>query len=193
MKFVWVLLLLPCAGLAQSLHWGFFGGTAIQTPYVPQINEGTSFLPGALVEFRLPGPIALEANALYRRQGYSGPFLVDPDRDDLVGGITSRSNVFDLPVLLKYRRPLQDFINFYISSGYARRWRTESFRVSGVRGSDVPVPTFPDLSTTQNGWVLGGGVELDGGTLRMTLGYRYSRFGEFRNDKSHDVLVGFIF
>lgn len=193
MKILWLLVLLPVLGAAQSIHWGFLGGTVMQSPYIPQINEGIAFTPGALIEFRLPGPIAFEANALYRRQGFSGPFNVDPEREDVVGGITSRSNILDVPVLVKYRRPVQDFINMYIASGYARRWRSESFRVSGVRGSDAPVPTFPSQRTTQNGFAIGGGVELDGGTLRMTIGYRYSRFGGFRHDKSHDLLVSFIF
>lgn len=193
MKIVWLFLLLPVLGAAQSLHWGFLGGTVIQTPYFPQINEAISVTPGALVEFRLPGRFAVEANALYRRQGYAGPFQLDPERDDVVGGITSRSNVFDVPVLGKYRHPVLDFVNVFATSGFVRRWRTESFRVSGARGSDVPVPIFPDERRRQNGFAIGGGVELDGGTLRMSIGYRYSRLGEFRHDKSHDVLVSFIF
>jgi hypothetical protein len=193
MRIFWLGLLLAAPGAAQSFHWGLLGGTVIQTPYFPQINESVAFTPGALVEFRLPGPVAIEANAIYRRQGYAGPFNVVPERDDVVGGLTSRSNVFDLPVLLKYRKPVQDFVNIFLSSGYARRWRSESFRVSGVRGSDAPVPVIAGVSTRQNGYAIGGGAELDGGTLRMSIGYRYSRFGEFRHDKSHDVLVSFIF
>lgn len=193
MRLLPVLLLLPLPGLAQSLHWGFLASTVMQAPYHPMIAESTPFTPGLLVEFRLPGPFAIEANAIYRRQGFSAPFFVVPERADIVGGIRSRSHVFDVPVMLKYRRPVQDFIGMFIASGYARRWRSENFLVSPVRGSPAPPPVYPEQRTAQEGFAIGGGVELDGGTLRMSLGYRYSRFGEFRHDKSHDVLVSFIF
>jgi hypothetical protein len=193
MKLLWLLLLLPALGAAQSVHWGFLGGTVMQSPYIPQISEGTSFTPGGLLELRFPGRFAIEANALYRRQGYTGPFQVDEQESDLIGALTSRSNVLDVPLLLKYRHPVQDFINAFVTSGYVRRWRSESFRVSGTRETVGPVPQFPGIRTTQGGFAIGGGVELDGGTLRMSIGYRYSRLGEFRSDKSHDLLVSFIF
>lgn len=193
MKKWWAILAFPAMLGAQSVHWGILGGTAIAKPYAPQIDEGIGLTPGVLGEVRLTEAWAVEANVLYRRQGYSGPFLVAPDRDDVVGGIASRSNVLDVPVMAKYRRALQDPAKLFVNAGYARRWRRESFRVSGVRGSDVEVPSFDPLRTTQGGFVVGGGVELDGGTMRLSLGYRFSRFGEFRNDKSHDLLVSFIF
>lgn len=193
MKIFWLLIFLPVLGAAQSFHWGFLGGTVMQSPYIPQINEGVAFTPGGLVEFRLPGRFAIEANALYRRQGYTGPFQIDETPSDLVGALTSRSNILDVPVLGKYRHPVQDFINVFLTSGYVRRWRNESFRVSGTRETIGPIPQFPSERTSQSGFAIGGGVELDGGTLRMSIGYRYSRLGEFRSDKSHDLLVSFIF
>ncbi len=193
MRIFWFLLFLPVLGAAQSLHWGFLGGTVMQSPYIPQINESIAFTPGALLEFRLPGRFAVEANALYRRQGYNAPFQIDETQSDLLGAITSRSHVLDVPVLGKYRHPVQDYINAFLTAGYVRRWRSESFRVSGTRDTTGPIPQFPGIRSSQSGFAIGGGVELDGGTLRMSIGYRYSRLGEFRSDKSHDLLVSFIF
>jgi hypothetical protein len=75
---------------------------------------------GPSIEFRLPGPLALEIDALYR--GYSADrsySFIDPDYGMLFASNREETRVWDVPVRLKYRfsaARLQPFISGGISA-----------------------------------------------------------------------------
>ena len=85
MKTLWLLLMLPSAGVAGPFSLGIRGGIPL-TDFFDNVNSGNfvlqsttnRYIVGPTAELRLPAGFGLEVDALYRRFNYNSSFnLVD--------------------------------------------------------------------------------------------------------------------
>ena len=193
--------------LGQSLSIGAIGGIRAtddlrgdhvnqSNPYQTNVTGGTSseskrYVVGPVIEFGLPLHLALELDALYRRQGYrsdldiSLSFLANSALGPYGGTLRARERAdsWELPVLLKYKFPVRTF-QPYVEAGYEHRM------IHGVTDADQTVylnTAFPphrpqDTSHSRSdttwpdsdGVVTGIGVQFGFGRLLMSPEVRYT-------------------
>lgn len=134
-----------------------------------------------MVEFKLPFRLGVEIDALYRRVG------TRESTTDIVGDqfrSRDRSNSWEFPILLKYRFPGR-IRGLYASGGYAPRRIAgsgvlESICCFNPYGPSTNVTlTVRNYSTeydTSHGLVVGGGVEIRAGFLKVSPEFRYTRW-----------------
>ena len=169
----------PCC--AQRIGVGVKGGVRTTNDIVGSAtSESKRYVAGPMLDVSLPLGLGIEIDALYSRFGYrtaNGGFW---------GSFTSvtRANVWEFPILGKYRLPFP-LIHPYVSAGYAPRRVTGSYNSQGYT---VDLSTGNRQWYTQHGsWepeagggvVIGGGVELGGRHFRIAPEVRYTRW---RND-----------
>jgi hypothetical protein len=194
-----------CICLAQSLSVGAIGGIRLTDDIRSgQINASTSgqisvaggttsesrhYVVGPAVEIGLPFRLALEFDALYRREGYrtdlrvSIPLSVNPFGP--FGGTQfdrARANSWEFPLLLKYKIPLR-VIKPYVEVGYANRIIRGSIDSDLFLFSPPPTPGGRDFrSYSDTDWrdslgeVAGLGVQFAFGRLLVSPEARYTRW-----------------
>lgn len=158
---------------------------------------------GPMLELRLPGGLAVEFDALYRRFNYEADVSVI----DVITNNRTTGNAWEFPLLAKYRFS-SELVRPYIAGGVA--WNT----FSGMRQSITRVIAGQSSTTTSNdpaelrektatGIVLGAGVEVRALFLRISPEVRYTRWGKEQfldaagglrsNRNQAEFLVGFTF
>ncbi len=142
-------------------------------------------------------------DALYRREGYSSFF------SNFAGSNYSqeRANSWEFPLLLKYKLPLT-LIKPFIEGGYAPRVingtvNNNGFTVNLQTGQQTYGQSHYSTNDSSQGLVIGGGVQLNVGRLRISPQVRYTHwnnqailvtypdgptFGSLQNQV--DILVG---
>lgn len=212
-----------CLCFAQSVSIGALGGIRLTDDIRSgQINEsftdrfsaagGTTseskrYVVGPTVELELPFSLALEFDALYRREGYRTRFdiSISPLVNSIgpFGGIQfdrERANSWEFPLLLKYKIRLP-VIKPYVEAGYAHRIIEGSIDnilliapppgFSGGRG-------FNGSSNTNwlgsHGAVAGLGVQLAFGRLIVSPEARYTRWNNaaIRESVFAPAVAGFL-
>ena len=167
-----ILLLAASTCAAQRLSVGVKGGLRLTDDIEgAAVSESKRYVVGPMVEVALPHRFAVEGNALYSRFGYR------TGNSDILGGFYAeidRANVWEFPVLLKYRlRAL------YAAAGYAPRVMHGQFHVTGFSGGtargnyDFSGATSFD---TTHGLVAGAGIEFGRGHVRLAPEVRYIRW-----------------
>lgn len=181
---------------AQGIHVGLKGGLRL----TDSIKKNAAFEPqdwrftvGPSLELGLPFNLGVEADLLYRRNGYA--FTT---RDLVTGStttVTRRDSVFDLPIMLKkYYGLTGSPVRAFVAGGYALRTGLSSdFNLTtGSPGRD-------------HGFVAGSGVQIRLLPLRVSAEGRFThwngieavglpRGGEFkRNANQFEVLFGLGF
>jgi hypothetical protein len=161
---------------------------------------------GPAVELRLPLNFAVEFNALARsyRQNNSFPVQLRPDLHPYASTSMQKTNVWDFPLLLKYRFHVGS-IRPFVSAGHSwSRVSSESttlYTCTGPQGSCRPADFPQDLpggfwkhTSTQRSVVTGAGIEFRAGHLNITPELRFSHptHGNPR-DNRFTALVGFSF
>ena len=167
------------------------------------------YIVGPTVEFRLPASFAVTVDALYSRLAYDIT-LQNNSYSGLnftVAGNT-RANRWEFPTMLKYRRrigPLRPFAGAGISIRHVSAGRTsEGFCSYGIASPyscssfSVSPPTGLN-SGAAPGFVLGGGIDLGFGLLRVSPEVRFTRWNaaEVRFPSAHtnqaQILLGITF
>jgi hypothetical protein len=118
--------------------------------------------------------LAVEADALYRREGFqvsasSGSYSLFGDE---------HANLWEVPVLLKYRIPLP-IAKPFLEAGYASRVIGGSVSrnvTANLPGGVVTYGTYDSKWSNSNGFVVGGGVQFALGHLRLSPVVRYTRW-----------------
>ncbi len=153
-------------------------------------DNSSGFTGGPYAEIRL-GPLALGAEALYRRIGLEG---VGSD-----AGVTWESrqsgSMWRVPVLAKLRLPRVRLFNPFVAAGpsfmrltadvtgYSERY------ITGPGGQPVleRTSTSSSHSSSETGFTIGGGIERRLMLLRITFEGRYTRW---RGEGSTNLVYG---
>ncbi len=129
---------------------------------------------GPALDIGLPLGFAVEADALYRREGYQSSF------SNFGSSVFSaeRANSWEFPILLKYRLPFP-VVRPFLEAGYAPRVIHGSISSNYVQFLP-PLPFQHSTASTDwpvsHGLVMGGGVQLAIGPLRLSPGFRYTHW-----------------
>jgi opacity protein-like surface antigen len=173
---------------SQLLSFGVKAGVPFSDAYKASSSITSSaykdhFIVGPTVEVHLPFRLSIEADALYRRNG----FAVQGDGFN----ISSAVNDWQVPVLGKYEFHFGPFVHPFIDAGFV--YRHVSLSNSGQ--------TVLAANPNSPGFALGGGVSLKLLSLRISPEIRYthwnssavaiSSIASTRNQA--DLLVGFTF
>jgi hypothetical protein len=192
-----VILIMPCAGVAQTASLGVIGGIqgmfvlppvtpAFETNSRSYTSRAKPFTFGPTVEVSLPRGLAVEFDALYKRldynyrfEGYgSGLWMVWEDHN-----IISR---WDLPLLLKYR--LRNIAHRpHFSAGLNTNYIVNTTQVRRTGASTrLPVVLSPPVKLrdplaelthrSSEGVVVAGGFEFSIHRIRLAPELRYTRW-----------------
>lgn len=186
MKLLTLFALGMLSASSQPLTFGVKGGVpltdflnAVSSPGVENATSTTNpYIVGPTLEVHLPANLAMEFDALFRHYRYQ-------TRISPIGfyeRITTTSNAWEFPLLLKYKLPGQ-FVRPCLDGGVA--WdhlqglsATRAFAAFNVpTPTTTPVPAPPELQKkTSTGIVIGGGVEIHALFLRVSPEIRYTRW-----------------
>ena len=141
------------------------------------VSKSSEYIVGPALELRIPFGFAFEVNGLYRAAEYQ------LSANNSVGTVNAHS--WEIPYLAKFRFPIP-LLKPFISGGGAYR----SF-------TDLP----NNIATTNNAFVLGGGLELRISRLRLSSEARWLHWNSPPNNQSGirlgqnqgEVLFGLIF
>jgi hypothetical protein len=181
--FLFVLISNVC--YCQSLVLRVTGGARLTDDITsPATSESKRYIVGPMIELGLPLGFAVEADALYSREGNYFAFN---------GGSVQSTNAWEFPLLLKYRLPVP-IVKPYAEAG----WEPRVGRTCQVYYCPV------SSGTTTDGFVIGGGVQFGIGSLRLSPEIRYVRWNKpaiieviadgptFESSQNEvDLLVGF--
>lgn len=144
-------LLITPVSFGQSLAIGAIGGEMLtndlSTSWVSGVS--TRYAVGPELDIGLPLGLGFEVDALYRHENYQVPAF---------SSLVYNRNSWEFPLLVKERLGLP-LVKPFVEAGYAPRTLSQGFS-----------------SGTSHGIVLGGGVELGVGRLRVAPAIRYTRW-----------------
>jgi hypothetical protein len=205
MRSAFLITLSCCVCAAQSVSIGLIGGgRPLDTVSSPASDESKRYAIGPTIDIGLPFGLGFEVDALYSRQGFVA------SNSSSLGSttISQHANAWEFPLLLKYTTPFP-IVKPFLEVGYAPR------HISGTLdtfGSFLSSPTgqmtafnnHSDVAYTSHGLVLGGGVAINAGRVRIAPQIRYTRwnssafgfnFGDgpsfSATQNQVDILVGF--
>ncbi len=174
---------------AQRVGIGIKAGVPLTDVLKPgAITQGkvdtTRLTIGPVIDLRLPFGLGLETGALYKRfrqTGMAGSTNVDQ---------TGKS--WEFPILAKVRLP-GALVHPYVEGGYSYSRLTDI-----VKPFQTAVTNPKDLvaSVTRPGFVMGAGMEIGSGKLRLVPGLRWTRYSEssfIPSKNAIDFLVGLMF
>ena len=194
-----VVLIMPCAGVAQDVSLGLIGGiqgTFVLPPVTPAFETNSRsytsrakpFTFGPTVEVSLPRGLAVEVDALYKRLDYNYSF--EGYGSGLWIGVEDHNIIsrWDLPLLLKYR--LRNIAHRpYFSGGLNTNYIVNTTQVhrQGV-SKTLPVLVSPPVKLrnappprelnhrSSEGVVVAGGFEFSMHRIRLAPELRYTRW-----------------
>jgi hypothetical protein len=188
-KTAFVLLAFSSCTFAQHLDFGFGFGVKGGFPFTDVLETGTisnspgaslsrssDYLIGPVAELRIPFGFAVEVDGIYHPAEYHLT----------ANGITTTipAHAWEIPYLAKFRFPIP-LLKPFISGGGAYRTFT-----------DLP----NNVTTSNNAFVLGGGLELRISRLRLSGELRWLRWGSPSSNTAvrlsqnqGEVLFGFVF
>lgn len=210
------LFVLSTTLTAQSFsHVKLTGGFKIGSPINEPSGSSSAFTQytqgrwtgGPTVELHLPKRFSIEFDALYRnyRSNTSSLFQFDQTVNAYSTSSQQKTNVWDLPLLLKYRIPVRGFRPF-VNAGY--QWSHQSveqsffYQCTGPTGSCLPKNSpFPEprggffnTSNVKRSIVAGGGLEFKTRYVTISPELRWSRpLHDYPRDNRFTGLVGFTF
>lgn len=188
----------------QPLSIGVTGGERLSDDVTGATPESRRYVVGPTIELELPWRFAVEADALYRRNGYQvayGNFAYSVVESE-------RANSWEFPMLLQYRLPLPK-VKPFVEVGVAPRTISGAIAESGFSVNIMTGQRTPLSDTQSTNWsasvgvVVGGGVRFGLGRLRFSPEVRYTHWtstpinGYFSDGPSYystqeqvDVLIG---
>jgi hypothetical protein len=201
-------------GGAQSFSLGIKGGVLLTDPLGSYgvHSESKRYAVGPTVEIGLPRSLAFEVDALYQRTGFS-----TAESAARVTYLTRmRANTWEFPLLVKHYFSRSDLpARPYVSGGFVVRnlsgakYAFHQFGTDRHTGEPVDLAGLGDYVFDQNptyGVVIGGGLRLKAGLVRIAPEVRYTRwtsrpidvlgsrgFLEQSGQNQVDLLVGVTF
>lgn len=158
----------------------------LASPFQSATQRTVPYIVGPAVEVRLTSRFGIEVDALYSRgtYNYTEIFTRSPSLGSALQETKHAANLWDFPVLLKYRtsvRPgLRPFVGAGISVQYATDGVVESlFGTAGPVGRPFYFSGQRDGSTsgsTSTGATAVGGLEFGFGRMRISPQVRYTRW-----------------
>jgi hypothetical protein len=140
---------------AQSVSIGLIGGGMVSNdlgnPWLSSVSPRYAI--GPQVDIGLPLGFGVEVDALYRHEGYNLPQF--PAYSELY------ATSWEFPLLLKKSLPFP-VVKPFVEAGYAPR------RLEGT--------SYYTSATTSQGLVIGGGVQVGIGRLRLEPAVRYTHW-----------------
>ena len=173
-----VLALFACHGFGQSIGIGIKGGLRATDDF-PQQNgispESPPYAFGPMLDIKLPLGFAFEADALYSRVGFTLAYA----SLGAVGILKTDGASWEFPLMIKHTIPFPR-VKPYAEVGYAPRRTTLSYSGRSTvttPGEGLPGGFSGDLGSAvvSHGLVVGGGVELAVGSMRIAPEVRYTR------------------
>jgi hypothetical protein len=208
-----MILILPCAGMAQTVSLGVMGGIPVteafpanvqlpapfagQTTYTSRAKQYTV---GPAVEVSLPLGLALEVDALYKRLDYNfGTRGSTPSTGAFVEEDHNMVSRWDLPLLLKYKAPRLLTFAPYFSGGLNTNYivnTTQLYQLSacffpGCSLAPLPPPVKRRITPAElryrsaEGVVIAGGFEFHVRYVRLASELRYTRWA---HENFHQVI-----
>ncbi len=193
-----------CLG-QTTISIGVVGGARVNddlTGGASGASVSKRYVVGPALDIGLPLGFGVEVDALYRREGVQSSFQNPGPGIFSSGSYEERANSWEFPMLLKYRLPVP-LVRPFAEVGYAPRV------IDGSITNNSYSPTSSSTSTSSEHWpasqglVIGGGVQLAIGRLRLSPGIRYTHWnntpimGTYVNGPSFestqnqvDILVG---
>jgi hypothetical protein len=156
----------------------------------PVTADRPQWVGGPYIEFRLPARLAIEIDALYEGLRFDYKF----NRQGLAQEISrTTASTWQFPMLLKYRFSSHS-VRPFVSGGVAV-YRIGSVQQSGELISQLPGEIRSVISRVGNsfvngGGVVGGGLELKAGPLRIAPEIRFTRWVIGKSFGTNDVSVG---
>ena len=190
MLWLLVFFLTCCTCAAQSIAVGGIGGGRVtddvSTFPAPELNrasvesafmlESRFYDVGTMLEVGVTHGLAVEFDVLYHREGISSAFY----HDTIYSVGRERDNIWEFPLLLKYKRRFSVLYPF-VEAGVAPR-TISGAAVAGSITSLTPPTTPIPTSTLSNsygpsvGFVVGGGLEFNWGRLGLAPQLRYTHW-----------------
>jgi hypothetical protein len=177
-------LVLSCIPLqAQRVSFGVKGGLTALNRFDGSAthSETRAYTLGPMVDFKLFGPLTIEADVLYRRMGYS----ISVESYGLTYITRMRANAWDFPILMKYSGSMGT-LRPYVAAGWV--FRTFS-GVAGTRqtfglhpadhsvvNTTTPVEARYLIERNPSGPAAGAGFQFKTGRLRIGPEVRYTRW-----------------
>jgi hypothetical protein len=171
-------ILTSCVCFGQTVSVGVIGGVRATDDLTGGGATSVSkrYAVGPSLEVGLPFGLAIEADALYRRTGFqvsasSGSYYIFGDE---------RANLWEVPILLKYRIPLTAARPF-LEAGYVSRVIGGSVSRNTAQNLPEGVVTYSSYDSTwsnSNGLVVGGGVQFALGRLHLSPVVRYTYWND---------------
>jgi hypothetical protein len=182
-----VLLAGSCC--AETIHFGVKGGVFLTDWH--EIFNGRNYyedrsgryVVGPAVEIPLVNRVAIEADALYRREGrYSASGI-----PGFAFTSVEKANSWEFPILLKYRLRERVFRPFAVigpSFRYVGAQHVTGTCTGSLCGSSEGSQTFDRNQFVTVGLAAGGGAEFRAGIARLSAEMRYVRVGSGTNDSA---------
>jgi hypothetical protein len=170
-----ILLSVPLFG--QGFAAGVKGGVRMTDDLEGDAaSESKRYLVGPAVELQLPFRLAVEVDALYSRFGLRS---VNGDTFGSVYIRSDRANSWEFPILAKFRPlPLLFVEGGYVPRTMSGRTHSDSSTVVDLAGTRVhQVSTNDTHYGLSHGVLVGGGLELPLGHLRLAPELRYTYWG----------------
>lgn len=170
-------ILTSCVCFGQTISIGVIGGVRATDDLTGGGATSVSkrYAVGPMLEVGLPFGLAVEADALYRRAG----FQTSASNGDYNVFAVEHANLWEVPILLKYRIPIAAAKPF-LEAGYVSRVIAGSptkNEVDHLPGGIVyTYSTYYSNWSNDNGFVVGGGVQFALGHLRLSPVIRYTRW-----------------
>lgn len=168
----------------DAFHTGAGGPAFERLSYFASTRRYTV---GPTVELHLPFRLSVEFDALYKRVGFNK----NQSGIDTLAQAATTANSWEFPLLAKYRLtggPIRPYIDGGVSfdhlSGVTQFTRLTVFP-SHVTTSTGTSPEL--MNSFREGGVIGGGLELHLGILRLSPEIRYTRWGQ---DSFRDLADG---
>jgi hypothetical protein len=168
------LLMVTIPGMPQGFTVGVKGGLRLtgDTPPYAVTSDSKRYVVGAAVEVGLPFGFAFDAEALYSRLGNTFYIPLIANESD----IRTIANSWTFPLLLKYRLP-ERRTHPFVSAGIAPRHAGGSIHTIhyGFYSGDITFSSV-DWHAHDHALVLGGGVAVNFGRIRLAPEIRYLRW-----------------
>ncbi len=171
-RLITIFLIAGSSAWAQHISVGIAGGVpftggisdftttnALSDEVSHAISNSNEYIIGPTLEVRLPFSLAVEVDALYRPIGAATTVTIGSGSSAVSVTSSSMYSTWEFPVLGKYRFALP-IVSPYVEAG-------PSFR---AKGSSIGY-------FSNNGFTLGGGVELKLLRLRIAPEVRYTHWG----------------
>jgi len=132
----------------------------------------TGFGGGISFKYRLSNSFGLQSGVLYEQKGFR-------KKHEMISGeekITGMYNYVTIPLLAEGSLPLKGNARLYGLAGFYAGFKTYSENALVLSGENLDTQTMSNnIKSTDEGWVIGGGVQVPAGDHIMQIGFRYSQ------------------